>query len=113
MSLNRALIEALLRLYQASLPHIAQRGAERERQGKARHLLYLHSEIDVAPRRYQLLHRARVQVTRCGVDRRPSTLGERVRGVVWCGGGGERVWWTYIDIQTHMMQVRYFPGIYC
>jgi hypothetical protein len=31
-----------------------------ERQGKARHLLYLGSEIHVAPARYQLLHRVRV-----------------------------------------------------
>jgi hypothetical protein len=66
-----------------------------ERQGKARHLLYLGSEIDVAPRGNQLLHRVRVPEMRRGVDRRPSILGERVR-VVWCGGGGERVWWIYI-----------------
>ena len=74
-----------------------------ERQGKARHLRYLVSEIDVAPRGNQLLHRVRVPVTRSGVDRRPSIiLGERVRGGVWCGGGGgERVWWIHTHTHTH------------
>ncbi len=65
-------------------PHAKAKASER--QGKARHLLYLVSEIDVAPCSYQLLHRVSVPVTRRGEDRRPSTLGERVRGVVWCGG---------------------------
>ena len=63
-----------------------------ERQGKARHLLYLVSEIDVAPRGDQLLHRVSFPASRRDADRRLSNLGERVRGVVWCGGGGERVW---------------------
>jgi hypothetical protein len=73
-----------------------------ERQGKAHHLLYLGSKIDVAPRCNQLLHRVRAPVPRRDVDRRPSLLGERVRGVVWCGGGGERVWSIYIiDIYIH------------
>ena len=64
-----------------------------ERQGKARHLLYRVSEIDVAPRGDQLLHRVRVPISRRDVDRRPSILGEGVRGGVWCGGEDERVWW--------------------
>ena len=72
-----------------------------ERQGKARHLRYLVSEIDVAPRGNQLLHRVRLPVTRRGVDRRPSILGERARGVVWCGGGGERGWWIHTHTHTH------------
>ena len=73
-----------------------------ERQGKPRHLLYLVSEVDVAARSNQLLHRVRLPPTRRDVDRRLSPLGERERGVVWCGGGGERVWWIYIlDIHTH------------
>ena len=55
-----------------------------ERQGKARHLLYLVSEIDVAPRGDQLLHRVRLPVKRRGVDRRPSILRESERGVGWC-----------------------------
>jgi hypothetical protein len=54
-----------------------------ERQGKACHLLYLVSEIHVAPRCNQLLHRVRYPVSRRAVDRRFSILGERVRG--WCG----------------------------
>ena len=74
-----------------------------ERQGKARHLLYLVSEIDVALGTYQLLHRVRAPVPRGAPDRRHSPLGERERGVVWCGGGGERVWWIYIlDIHTRI-----------
>jgi hypothetical protein len=83
-----------------------------EAQGKARHLLYLFSEIHVAPARDQLLHRVRVPPQRRDVDRRASILGERVRGLVWCGGGGERVWWKYI-LYTYIMQVRYVPVIYC
>ena len=47
-----------------------------ERQGKARHLLYLVSEIDVAPRGDQLLHRVRLPVIRRGEERRPSRLRE-------------------------------------
>ncbi len=36
-----------------------------------------------------------------------------MRGVVWCGGGGERVWWIYIIyIYIYIIQVRYFPVIY-
>ena len=74
-----------------------------ERQGKARHLLYLGGEIDVAPRGNQLLHRVRAPVSRRGVERRPSNLRERERGVGWGGGGGERVWWIYmLDIHTHI-----------
>jgi hypothetical protein len=74
-----------------------------ERQGKRRNLLYLGSEVDVAGPRNQLLHRVRPPVMRRGVDGRPSILGERERGVVWCGGGGERVWWIYmLDIHTHI-----------
>ncbi len=71
-----------------------------ERQGKARHLLYLVSEIDVAPRRHQLLHHVISPVLRRDVDRRFSIL-RRERGVVWCGGGGERVWWIYTHTNTH------------
>jgi hypothetical protein len=55
-----------------------------ERQGKARHLLYLVSEIHVASRGYQLLHRVRLPPTRRDEDRRASILGDRVCGVVWC-----------------------------
>ena len=75
-----------------------------ERQGKPRHLLYLVSEVDVAARSNQLLHRVRLPVSRRGVDGCPSIHpGERGRGVVWCGGGGERVWWIYIlDIHTRI-----------
>ena len=73
-----------------------------ERQGKPRHLRYLVSEIDVAPRGNQLLHRVRLPFIRRGVDRRPSLLGERVRRVVWCGGGGgERGWWIHPPTHTH------------
>ena len=73
-----------------------------ERQGKPRHLLYLVSEVDVAARSNQLLHRVRPPVMRRYGDRRLPISGERERGVVWCGGGGERVWWIYIlDIHTH------------
>ena len=74
-----------------------------ERQAKPRNLLYLVSEVHVAARSNQLLHRIRLPVTRRYVDRRTSILGKRARGVVWCGGGGERVWWIYIlDIHTHI-----------
>jgi hypothetical protein len=64
-------------------------GKTNERQGKARHLLYLGSAIDVAPRRNQLLHRVRLPIERRAPDRRFSILGERVRGVAWGRGGGE------------------------
>jgi hypothetical protein len=71
-----------------------------ERQGKARHLLYLvFSEIDVAPRGDQLLHRVRAPQHRRDEDRRLSPLGERVVG--WGGGGGERVRWTHTHTHTH------------
>jgi hypothetical protein len=71
-----------------------------ERQGKARHLLYLVSEIDVAPRGDQLLHRVRLPVTRSTPDRRFSILkgegawgwGEEASG---CGG------YTHTHTHTH------------
>ena len=73
-----------------------------ERQGMPQNLLYLVSEVDVAARSNQLLHRVRLPAIRQSPDRRFSILGERERGVVWCGGGGERVWWIYrLDIYTH------------
>ena len=73
-----------------------------ERQGKPRHLRYLVSEIDVAPRGNQLLHRVLFTFIRRGVDRRPSLLGERVRGVVWCGGeGDEQGWWIHPPTHAH------------
>ena len=52
-----------------------------ERQGKARHLLYPVSEIDVAPRGNQLLHRVRVPLIRRAVERRPSILKGETGGV--------------------------------
>jgi hypothetical protein len=71
-----------------------------ERLGKARHLLYRVSEIDVAARRNQLLHRVRVPFIRGAVDRRFSILG---RGSVgWCGvvveasGCGGYIYYIYI-----------------
>ena len=78
------------------------KGREREGQGKARHLLYLVSELDVAPRRNQLLHRARVPFMRRGVDRRLSILGERVRGgaeeeASGCGGYILHIIYIYIN----------------
>ena len=73
-----------------------------ERQGKARHLLYLGSDIDITPCRNQLLHRVRLSFLRRDEDRRGSILVDRARGVGWGGGGGERVWWIYIYIlYTH------------
>ena len=74
-----------------------------ERQGKARHLLYLVSENDVAPRRNQLLQRVRFPAGRRGPDRRASILGERVR---WCGvvveasGCGGYIYYANIYIHT-------------
>jgi hypothetical protein len=78
-------------------PRVKAKASECSR--KERHLLYLGSAIHAAAHSNQLLHR--VRLPRRGVDRRPSILGERVRGVVWCGGGGERVWWIYILHITH------------
>jgi hypothetical protein len=72
-----------------------------ERQGKARHLLHRVSEIDVAPRGDQLLHRVRFPVLRRDEDRRFSTLREKTRGVGWGGGGGERVRCTHTHTHTH------------
>jgi hypothetical protein len=91
-----------------------------ERQGKARHLLYLVSKIHVAPCGDQLLHRVRAPVIRPDVDRRVSMLGKRVRGVVWCGEveeasgcGGYTQTHTHTHTHTHtyIMQIRYFPLI--
>jgi hypothetical protein len=112
-----------LRLHVSVLLPLSDPPATAERQGKARHLLYLVSEIDVAPRSYQLLHSVRAPVTRRDVDWRASILGERVREVGWGGVG----WWRrragvvdiyiyihiYIYVHTYTMQVRYFPVIYC
>ncbi len=67
-----------------------------ERQGKARHLLYLVSEIDVAPRGDQLLHRVRFPAIRRCVERRFSSVSPAILLESGGGGGGERVWWIYI-----------------
>jgi hypothetical protein len=90
-----------------------------ERQGKARHLLYLFSEIDIATRGNQLLHRVRCPALRRSVERRASKLRERERGVVeeasGCGGythtHTHTHTYTHTHTHTHIMQVRYFPVI--
>jgi hypothetical protein len=76
-----------------------------ERQGKARHLLYLVSEIDVAPRGHQLLHRVRVPVKRRVVDRRFSALRERERGV---GRWRRRAGATHTHTHTHTHKLGIF-----
>jgi hypothetical protein len=76
-----------------SLSDLRATSKTNERQSKTRHLLYLGSTIDVAPRLNQLLHRVRLPIEHHAQDRCFSILGERVSGVGLCGGGGEAVWW--------------------
>ncbi len=80
--------------------HAHAKAKASERQGKARHQLYILSEIHVAPARDQLLHRVRVPVSRGAVDRRFSILGRGSVGwggvVVEASGCGGYIYYIYI-----------------